>query len=118
MHAGKNKQKILLSLFWWLALLLLFTHREGCAENKIGFCFLFDTGTQSMAVSVTRCVLLSFSQPQIPAAVLLAVLPLCVCPAIDYYRDTQLGAMEPWSTSIHEKHRILRGFVVSEQPLL
>ena len=29
------------------ALLLLFTHREGCAEkNKICFCFLFDTGTQ------------------------------------------------------------------------
>ena len=68
-----------------------------------------------MAVSVTRCVLLSFSQPQIPAAVLLAVLPLCVCPAIDYYRDTKHGAMEPWSTSIHKKHRILRGFVVSEQ---
>ena len=27
------------------ALLLLFTHRERCAEKKkIGFCFLFDTG--------------------------------------------------------------------------
>ena len=26
--------------------------------------------------------------------------------------------MEPWSTSIHKTHRILRGFVVSEQPLL
>ena len=26
------------------ALLLLFTHREGCAErNKIGFCFVLDT---------------------------------------------------------------------------
>ena len=56
------------------ALLLLFTHREGCAEkNNIGFCFLFDTGTQSIAVSVTRYVVL------VPAAVLLAVLPLCVC---------------------------------------
>ena len=43
------------------ALLLLFTHREGCDEkNKIGFCLLFDTGTQSIAVSVTRHVLLLF----------------------------------------------------------
>ena len=43
------------------ALLLLFTHREGCAEkNKIGFCFLFDTGTQSIAFSVTGYVLLLF----------------------------------------------------------
>ena len=42
-------------------LLLLFTHREGCAEkNKIGFCFLFDTGTQSIAFSVTGYVLLLF----------------------------------------------------------
>ena len=32
---------------------------EGCAEkNKIVFCFVFDTGTQSIAVSVTRYVLL------------------------------------------------------------
>ena len=43
------------------ALLLLFTHRRGCAEkNKIGFCFLFDTGTQSVAFSVTGYVLLLF----------------------------------------------------------
>ena len=43
------------------ALLLLFTHREGCAEkNKVGFCFVFDTGTQSNAVSVTRYLLLLF----------------------------------------------------------
>ena len=64
MHAGKNKQKILGSFtfsFLVAALLLLFTHREGCAEkNKIGFCFLFDTGTQSIAVSATRYVLLLF----------------------------------------------------------
>ena len=79
---------------------------------------MFDTGTQSMAFSVTRTYCCSFSQPQVPAAVVLAVLPLCVCPAIDYYRDTQHGALEPWSTSIHKKHRIVRGFVVSEQPLL
>ena len=40
-----------------VALLLLFTHREGCAEkNKIGFCFLFDTGTQSIAFSVVMVV--------------------------------------------------------------
>ena len=40
-------------------LLLLFTHRKRCAEkNKIGFCFLFDTGTQSIAFSVTGYVLL------------------------------------------------------------
>ena len=71
------------------ALLLLFTHREGCAEKN-----------------------------KVPAAVLLAVMPSCGCPAIDYYRDTQHGAMEPWSTSTHKKHRILHGFVVSEQPLL
>ena len=39
------------------ALLLLFTHREGYAENnKIGFCFLFDTGTQSIAFSVVVVV--------------------------------------------------------------
>ena len=31
------------------AMLLLFTHRQGCAEKeKFGFCFLFDTRTQSM----------------------------------------------------------------------
>ena len=43
------------------ALLLLFTHREGCVErNKVGFCFLFDTGTQSIAFSVTGYVLLLF----------------------------------------------------------
>ena len=43
------------------ALLLLFTHREGCDQkNKIGFCFLFDTGTQSIAFSVTGYVLLLF----------------------------------------------------------
>ena len=35
------------------ALLLLFTYREGRAEKiRIGFCFVFDTGTQSIAVSV------------------------------------------------------------------
>ena len=43
------------------ALLLLFTHRKGCAEkNNIGFCFQFDTGTQSIAFSVTWYVLLLF----------------------------------------------------------
>ena len=60
MHAGKNEQKYYFS-FLVAAMLLLLTHREGCAEkNKIGFCFLFDTGTQSIAVSVTRYVLLLF----------------------------------------------------------
>ena len=122
MHAGKNKQKILGSFtfsFLVAALLLLFTHREGCAEkNKIGFCFLFDTGTQSIAFSVTRYVLLLFLTVPGSCTVLLDVLPLCVCPAIDYYRDTQHGTMEPLSTSIHKKHRIPRGLVVSEQPLL
>ena len=80
---------------------------------------MFDTGTQSIAVSVTWYVLLLFltapgsccRPPCRPAF-------MCVCPATDYYRDTHHGAMEPWSTSIHKKHRILRGFVVSEQPLL
>ena len=39
------------------ALLLLFTHRKGCAEkNNIGFCFQFDTGTQSIAFSVVVVV--------------------------------------------------------------
>ena len=60
----------------------------------------------------------SLSQPLVPAAVLLAVLPLYVCPAVDYDRDTQHGAMEPWSTSINKNHSILRGFVDSEQRLL
>ena len=47
--------------FFVAALLLLFTHREGCAEkNKIGFCFLFDTRTQSIAFSVSGYVLLLF----------------------------------------------------------
>ena len=33
------------------ALLLLFTHREGCAEkNKIGFCFLIRVRNQSRSV--------------------------------------------------------------------
>ena len=41
------------------ALLLLFTHREGCDE-KNGFCFLFDTGTQSIAFSVNGYLLLLF----------------------------------------------------------
>ena len=40
-----------------VALLLLFTHREGCAEkNKIGCCFLLDAGTQSIAFSVVMVV--------------------------------------------------------------
>ena len=42
---------------------------------------------------------------------------LCVS-YIDYYKGTGHGAMEQWSTSIHKKHRILRGFVISGQPLL
>ena len=38
-------------------MLLLFTHRGGCAErNKIGFCFVFDTGTQSIALGVVMVV--------------------------------------------------------------
>ena len=50
------------------ALLLLFTHREGCAEkSKTGFCFLFDTGTQSIAFSVTGYVLLPFLTAPVPA---------------------------------------------------
>ena len=42
-HNISTEAEVLLFL---AALLLLFTHREGCAEkNKIGFCFLFDTST-------------------------------------------------------------------------
>ena len=119
MHAGKKQTKNITYSFLVAALLLLFTHREGFAEkNKTGFCFLFDTGTQSIAFSVTRYVLLLFLTVPGSCTVLLDVLPLCVCPAIDYYRDTQHGAMEQWSTSIHKKHRILRGCLVSEQPFL
>ena len=60
MHAGKNKRKNSFSILV-AVLLLLFNHLEGCAdENKIGFCFLFDTGTKSIAFSVTGCVLLLF----------------------------------------------------------
>ena len=141
------------------ALLLLFTHREGCAErNKIGFCFVFDTGTQSIALGVvmvvdcaaveTGCMLenfikfatkyvfififwskcccywcaeknmigfcflfdtgtqsiavwlgtycCSFSQPQVPPAVLLAVLLLCVscCQLLQGHPAWSNGAME------------------------
>ena len=60
MHAGKSEQNITFS-FLVAALLLLFTHREGCAEkNEVGFCFLFDTGTPSIAVNVIWYVLLLF----------------------------------------------------------
>ena len=117
--ACRKKTKNITFSFWVAALLLLFTHREGCAgKNKIGFCFLFETGTQSIAVSVTRYVLLLFLTAPGSCCRLPCRPALCVCPSIDYYRDTQHGAMEPWTTSIHKKHRILRGFVVSEQPLL
>ena len=100
----KKTPKSITFFFLVAALLLLFTHREGCAEkNKIYFCFLFDTGTQSTAVSVTRYVLLLFltapgsccRPPCRPAF-------MCVS-CYRYYRDTQHGAMEPWSTSIHKK---------------
>ena len=54
-----DKTKCIPFLFLLAALLLLFTHREGCAaKNKVVFRFLFDTGTQSVAVSVTRYVLM------------------------------------------------------------
>ena len=61
-YACRKKQtKMLLFRFLVAVPLLLFTHREECAEkNKIGFCFLFDTGTQSIASSVTGYVLLLF----------------------------------------------------------
>ena len=46
------------------ALNLLFNHREGGAEKgKIGFWFLFDTGTQPIAFSVTGYVLLFLTTP-------------------------------------------------------
>ena len=55
------KRREVLLFFLVAVLLLLFTNRERCAEkNKVGFCFLFDTGAQSMAFSVTRYVLLIF----------------------------------------------------------
>ena len=61
MHAGKKQTKNVTFSFLVAVLLLLFTNRERCAEkNKVGFCFLFDTGAQSMAFSVTRYVLLIF----------------------------------------------------------
>ena len=56
-----KRREVLLFSFLVAALLLLSTHREGCAEKaKVGFCFLFDTGTQSIAFSVTGYVLLLF----------------------------------------------------------
>ena len=119
MHAGKNKQKILLFHFWWLRC-CCFSLIERDVLKKIRLVFalcLIRVRNQTRWVWLgTYCC--SFSQPQVPAAVVLAVLPLCVFPAIGYYRDTQHGAMEPWSISIHKKHMILRGFAVSEQPLL
>ena len=62
------------------ALLLLFTHREGCAEkNKIGFCFVFDTGTQSIAVSDSvRTSALSHSPGFLLPSSLLSCLYVCV----------------------------------------
>ena len=123
MHAGKKQTKTLRFLSWWLrcccSSLIERDVLKKMILRSIGFCFLFDTGTQSIAFSVTRYVLLLFltapgsccRPPCRPAF-------MCVCPSIDYYRDTQHEAMEPWSTTIHKKHRILRGFVVSEQPLL
>ena len=78
MHAGKKQTKNITYSFLVAALLLLFTHREGFAEkNKTGFCFLFDTGTQSIAFSVTRYVLLLFLTVPGSCTVLLDVLPLC-----------------------------------------
>ena len=53
----KKQTKYITFSFLVAALLLLFTHREGCAErNKIGFCFVFDTGTQSIALGVVMVV--------------------------------------------------------------
>ena len=55
-----KRREVLLFLFGGCAA-AAFNHREGCAEkNKIGCCFLFDTGTQSIAFSVTGYVLLLF----------------------------------------------------------
>ena len=87
MHAGKKHTKNITFSFLVAALLLLFTHREGCAEeNMIGFCFVFDSGTQSMAVGVTRYVLLLFLTARF---LLPSSLPSCLymCHAIDYYRE-------------------------------
>ena len=59
-HNISTEAEVLL-FFLMAALLLLFTHREVCAEKKnIGFCFLFDTGTHSIAFRVTGYVLLPF----------------------------------------------------------
>ena len=61
MHAGKNNKTYISFESLVAELLLLFTHREGGDENnKIGFWFLFDTVTQSIAFSVTGYVLLLF----------------------------------------------------------
>ena len=79
MHAGKTNKKYYLS-FLVAALLPLFTHREGCAEkNKIGFCFVFDTGTQSIAVSDSvRTSALSHSPGFLLPSSLLSCLYVCV----------------------------------------
>ena len=58
MHAGKKKLKISLFLFWGLRCCCFSLIERDV--NMVGFSFLFGTGTQSIAVSVTRYVLLLF----------------------------------------------------------
>ena len=64
-HDISTEAEVLLFLFWWLRCCCSsLIERDGLKKNKIGFCFLFDTGTQSIAFSVIGYVLL---QPQVPA---------------------------------------------------
>ena len=55
------KRRYYFFFFWWLRCCCSsLIERHVLKKNKIGFCFLFDTGTQSIAFSVTGYVLLLF----------------------------------------------------------
>ena len=77
------------------ALLLLLTHREGCAEKKkIVFGFVFDTGTQSIAVcDSVRTAALSHS----PRFLLPSSLPSCLYVCVLLSITTGTPSMEQWS---------------------
>ena len=60
-HKISTEAEVLLFLFWWLRCCCSsLIEKDVLKRKKIGFCFLFDTGTQSIAFSVIGYVLLLF----------------------------------------------------------
>ena len=57
---GKTNKKYYFFFFGGCDAAALHSSTGICSKNKIGFCFLFDTGTQPIAFSVTGYVLLLF----------------------------------------------------------